>query len=124
MVKCKKNVDSEFTDKDIDVKELPEYVEELYTTYLDLSELLCVKYNWRNLKIRSLKKEDFFPYLSVDNILYLVSFVIDVWSTIIKNDKDEVLFKPKTELENLTLLSSDWEKILEVIEVVRKKILN
>lgn len=91
---------------------------------MDLSELLCVKYNWRNLKIRSLKKEDFFPYLSVDNILYLVSFVINVWSTIIKNDKDEVLFKPKTELENLTLLSSDWEKILEVIEVVRKKILN
>lgn len=111
----KKDVDSESADN-LYLKILPEYIEDLYKTYLDLSELLSVKYNWDNTKIRFLEKEDFFPYLSVDNMLYLVSLVIDVWSIIVKNGKDEDLLKHKSELENLTLLTSDWDGILDVVE--------
>ena len=101
---------------DSEIRYLPESLNDFFKAYKELSDSLAGVSGWDESMIPLLDKEDFFPYLSITNFRKIANMSYEVWYSLVKHGKGEWLEQHKDELEKLTLMETDWEKILDFAE--------
>ncbi len=89
---------------------------ELFKVYEELCFQLKTRYEWKGSLLPQLAKDDFFPCLSTSNMKKLAQLVYRVWGALVKNGKSPYLQQHKEEINQITLLPSDWTRALDFAE--------
>lgn len=103
-------------DGEADVRYLPEDVDRLYKTYVELHDLLSSTYGWSDSQLPHLCEEDFFPCLSMPHLLELAQMGYKAWYVHVKHGKGKWLQQQRQKLEKLTLMRQDLEAVLDLAE--------
>ena len=95
----------------------PKELKDSYTAYIEFRDLLINAFVY-DAQLPELKEEDFFPCLSIPHLLELSQAVGRAWNHLVKQEDHPSLQPHRQALDKITLLSSDWEGMLDLAETI------